>query len=228
VHADKLDTGNSLWITLAFVASWGLSLWLISAVFYTITKRYSAQMAIVHRLGGVYWQAQSPSDSELYAVQHPNGYFGLISVNAPSVTHFLACSGILALVLSAAMHWRHSRAPGPFVLLLCFMAPQAIALSAMRASGADFPDFPGSPFETIINPAARTVTGFDGTIGLCRITGGGLNQAPRSLDVDLYTLSKTFTLNSFTDQQEGKALLDQVAKAVRIACPGNTVNEAGD
>lgn len=97
---------------------------------------------------------------------------------------FPAGSGVVALVLSALIHWRAPRSLAPLLVLLCFMAPQAIALPAVLGTISGFADFPGSPFESSIDPVARTVSGFDGTIGFCSITVGGITQAPRSLDVD--------------------------------------------
>jgi hypothetical protein len=205
-----------------FVAAWALALCLICATFYTMTSRDNRRMAIVDRLGGALWPFQGFSGEQLFVVRHPDGFFGLIPAGDPGFTQFLVWSGVVGLIISAIFYWRHPRGFMAPVLLVCFMVPQGIALAATLSAG---PDFVGSPFETIIDPATRTVTGFGGTVGLCTITGGLVAPATRSLDVDLTTPAGNFTLNSFRDPDAAQALLEEVATAIRISCGRSEVRE---
>jgi hypothetical protein len=220
---DRITTPakSRLWPRRVFFAVWPVSAILVLANFIVLTLRHEGEMATIHRLGGVVWQYQGDADSEWYAVRHPDGFFGLITINATSFNHFLLSFGIVGLLLSALIYWRQPLAFVAPVLLTCFMAPQLIILAGSLAPGMDFP---GGVFEMKLDPASRTATGWNGTIPLCRITSGDAVPDGRWVDVDLGVNGTTNTLVSFHESSAAYGLLDQVSASVRMGCPNSVIN----
>ncbi len=207
-----------------FLAVWGLCLVVVIVTHLAITARYQHQLAIIQKLGGVIWQFQGDADDQSFAVRHPDGFFGLITVTAPSFDHFLLGLGGFALVASAIGRWRMKSGFGFPGILCCFMAPQLIVLAATISAGHDFV---GNPFEMTLDPAAGKATGFDGTAPLCKITDGDAVPDGRSIDVDLTVNGGRFTLDAFRESSAAYGLLDEVAGAVRAGCPGNVNSGPG-